>query len=381
MFKAEKYPEMLRESILRAPEKMLELPEILKVKAISMMRLTTQFTQFVENGVNKKSSISARRVVFKWLPVLCSSDVVHGSWWFVWGSFLSMLIPLCVIINPYVHIYPTHLDTYNTLPALGDLATWVLLLISGFFVTLGSLAFLRAFSDPPLPPLFSWKHVATDELLAAWLLLIGTLPGVPYAAIWLIYYPSNVLNLAFLVASCLFSFTSYLFVLSCYPNEKAHKQVVKPITRKIFGRDHWIIKHLQNDWLAGMWFNLIITIVLTIGNLGLLFKCLLKHNPEEIFIYGLGLVDFLLFLIGSFYFVAGSYPEDSERCYRVKDDDRNGLDVNMIPLAKTVPAMSEDSRTTRNVLNDGTLNVQSIHNAANSGGIIEDLEGQCNLPK
>ena len=90
----------------------------------------------------------------------------------------------------------------------------------GLFFTLGSLAFVRAFEEPPLPPMFKYKHLGTDELVAAWLFLFGTIPALPYSAMWFINYPSEVLYIGYLAASGTFVFCTYLFVLACYPSDK-----------------------------------------------------------------------------------------------------------------------------------------------------------------
>lgn len=286
--------------------------EPVRKKSISIMRLTTRSSE-ADAFIGKKDRVISRRGAFIWLPVLCSNDVVHGSWWFVWGSFYSTILPIIILLNnKYLHIYPRD----NSLPALGYYVTWLMLIFSGFFLTLGSLAFVRAFEEPPIPPIFKWKHVQTDELLGAWMFMLGTLPSVPYSLMWFFTYPSEVIYLAFLVASGFFVFCTYLFVLACYPSDKKHKQVIKPVVRVIFGRNHWIVKHLQNDWLAGTWFFLIATIVCFFGTLLLFFSAISKGNKEELFIYGMSLVDWIIFTIGCAYFVSGSYPEDKNKCYK-----------------------------------------------------------------
>lgn len=295
--------------------------------SISIMRLTTQNTD-THSLIGRKERILRRRGAFTWMLVLCSNDVVHGSWWFVWGSFLAMVVPVLVLANPYIHVYKTY---HDTLPALGFYVTWIMVLVSSLFLTFGSLAFVRAFEEPPLEPIFhKYKHIQTDELLAAWLFLCGTLPSVPYSLVWFFYEPGQIIYLAVLVASCTFTFITYLFVLACYPSDKKHKQVVKPCARKLLGRDHWIIKHVQNDWLAGMWLMLIATLFCCLGTLMLLLSAAAFGSDEECFIYGMGLLDFVMYLIGSFYFVAGSYPEDKNKCYKT-------------PVSKPLDTIQENS--------------------------------------
>lgn len=57
---------------------------------MSIMRLSTQNESLLSDMDDKESPevtrenirqrILNRRLVFKWLPVYCSNDVVHGSW-------------------------------------------------------------------------------------------------------------------------------------------------------------------------------------------------------------------------------------------------------------------------------------------------------------
>lgn len=42
-----------------------------------------------------------KRGIFKWLPVAFDNDIVYGSWYFVWGSFLCMIIPVFPLISIY----------------------------------------------------------------------------------------------------------------------------------------------------------------------------------------------------------------------------------------------------------------------------------------
>ena len=43
--------------------------------------------------------IISRRGAFKWLPVAFTNDLVHGSWWYVIGSFFGVIFPIFVIIG------------------------------------------------------------------------------------------------------------------------------------------------------------------------------------------------------------------------------------------------------------------------------------------
>jgi hypothetical protein len=70
------------------------------------------------------------RGIFNCLPVLCSNDLVHGCWWFVWGSFFSMLIPVAPAVDLAIPIFKApHVSVY---PIPSDQAAWCMLLLSGF---------------------------------------------------------------------------------------------------------------------------------------------------------------------------------------------------------------------------------------------------------
>jgi hypothetical protein len=167
--------------------------------------------------MTKKEVISLRRGYFKSLPVLCSNDLVHGSWWMVWGSLLTATFAVVPLIQQYESFYKQHDDI---LPSVDFKLTWSLLIFSGIMFTFGSLAFVRAFEEPPKRPLFYfYKHFQTDELLGAWLFLVGTAPAVPYSLVYVLIQP-NFTYFSTLFASGVFVLGSLLFVFSCYPSEK-----------------------------------------------------------------------------------------------------------------------------------------------------------------
>jgi hypothetical protein len=210
---------------------------------------------------SKKERIISKRGTMKWLPVAGSNDLIHGSWWFVFGSFGVIITSVVIIQNKEK---PFWNDDDSTLtPAEFD-ATWVLMCICGIFSTLGkkegeilflfslayvsscffsfvcyfslfsflfrffvssyvfflfllfcfallvgfclvlhltgSLAFVRAFHEnPPMTPMFAnYYHLQSDELLASWLFFLATLPFIPYCGIFL--GSANFNNLSYLIA-------------------------------------------------------------------------------------------------------------------------------------------------------------------------------------
>ena len=81
---------------------------------------------------------------------------------------------------------------------------------------------------------------------------------------------------------------------------------------------------MANDWLAGTWVMYYGTLLGTVACLALFTLTLidaitssrgsgdtLKNNNIALFIYGTSFLDYIGFLLGAVYFVAGSYPVDT----------------------------------------------------------------------
>lgn len=167
--------------------------------------------------MTKNQVIIQRRGAFLWLPVLFSNDLEHGSWWFVLGSLLTAL---CAVYPIAQREMAKEQNNDDLLPATDFDLTWAMIIISGVFFTFGSLAFVRAFSEPaPVPLLKDYKHFQTDELLGAWLFLFGTVPAVPYMLVYFLIAPSAFYFFG-LCGAIVFVFASYLFVAACYPSDK-----------------------------------------------------------------------------------------------------------------------------------------------------------------
>ena len=265
--------------------------------------------------MSKKEVIVMRRGAFKWLPVLCSNDLVHGSWWMVFGSLGAALFAVVPLIQQYLSFYSQHDDV---LPTVDFEITWMLLIFSGIFYGIGSLAFVRAFEEPPKRALFWFnKHFQTDELLGAWLFLFGTIPSIPYTLVFLSIHPS-VIYLGSFASAIVFVLGTIAFVVACYPSGKERgppRNYILPLYTRWFGFSIWAIKHLANDWLAGTWFFLWANFFLTIGSFLFLFYALYTGIPEQIFIWLSSATNSFLFLIGSLYFVSGSYPHAQQFYY------------------------------------------------------------------
>jgi uncharacterized BrkB/YihY/UPF0761 family membrane protein len=133
------------------------------------------------------------------------------------GSVLMVITSCIILSNDFDHIMG---DDDSTLTRFHYRGSWVLMIISALFFTLGSLAFVRAVhQDPPMKPLFKWYHLSSDELLGSWLFFIACIPFVPYALIYLSEAdpPHKPMYTGALVAVVCVLIGSFLFVLSCYP--------------------------------------------------------------------------------------------------------------------------------------------------------------------
>lgn len=105
-----------------------------------------------------------------------------------------------------------HPLTYDT--------TWILMIISGIFFTLGSIAFLRAVNDPPMKPYYTLPHINTDELLGSWCFVCATLPFIPYAMIYILAEPTNIMYYLLLLAAILSVCGALIFLINCYPSDE-----------------------------------------------------------------------------------------------------------------------------------------------------------------
>ena len=243
-------------------------------------------------------------------------DFVFRSWWFFWGSLLSAFISLVLLIDATgVPFFSAPANT--TLSAFSNISTWAFLLISGVFYTLGSYAFVRAFSEPRIPPLFTWRVIETDELLGCWCNLIGTAPSIFYCLVYIFNEPNRSIYWAALGVSILFTCVMALFVYTTYGQDEETRKanegqesihLIRSLYKKIGLRNTRAIKHVANDWLAACWIFFWSALLWFIGSFAFLFT---SADDKEAFVYGTSLADALFFTMGSAYFVAGSYPPEN----------------------------------------------------------------------
>lgn len=307
-------------------------------------------TRLIGKATTRKAErrrIRTARGAFKFLPVYTENDLVHGSWWMVWGSLLGVFICVIPLMDLYLHFFVLPVNT--SLAAFSSSITWIMCIISSVFFTLGSWIFVRAFKDPAPPPLFgNWYHLQTDELLGAWVFLLAMLPMIPYSIEYIRNYPTQVVYWGMLIMSVIFTAGSAFFVYCCYPSvqqlQRHETEIVLPIFVRIFGPRSWTLKHVQTDWLAACWFCVYGCLLWAIGSW---YFCIIAENGRQIFVWVSSLVDAVLFLIGTAYYVAGSYPMHKEIDHdaAVAADPNNEDDNSMFAWTQGDDALNTENET------------------------------------
>ena len=264
-----------------------------------------------------------RRVVFKWLPLGFSNDLVYGSWWFFYGSLLTIIIPIFPLIALYEDLWDNHHVEELGIPNVEHAVAYSLLVLIGILYTVGSYAFVRAVESPPPKPLFTNYHVATDELFGMWCFFWGTVPSIPLLAIYVYFNQGSALFMVAFVMCVVFTFITLVAVFACYPgNEEEHhtlciyvlcpclrrKEYLAPILLACLPKNSSLRRHVSNDWLVVSWGLFLGCLFSTAICIALLYYAVQDGEGRLIFDYSTGFVDMLLFTIGSMYFLAGSYP-------------------------------------------------------------------------
>lgn len=308
----------------------------------SVMRRAVARAMDKYDARSRNQQIVARRGALKFLPVFFANDLVHGSWWFVAGSIYVVISSSVVLANGFdmAHFLG---DDSTGLSEFHYRATWFLILLSGVMFTLGSLAFVRAMHDPPIAPwLPKWHHFQNDELIGSWLFFLGVMPLPFYCFIFLVEAGSNSLRLLYLIGiffSALLLVGAFLFVRACYPTiEGQTKRCSLPpglwvttarwcVAPCLCIREKHVGFHLANDWLAGCWLLLWITLVLTLGCFVLMVDAINQRNALLTFIYATSWTENIMFTLGCAYFVSGSYPAGGP-----PDEIDDGADTSYLPL-------------------------------------------------
>ena len=290
------------------------------------------------------SVLRKHRVVFKWLPIAFSNDMVHGSWWFVAGSFISFLIP---IIPIYDILDPTHsifnVPVDKSIPLFANILTWIILMISGFFFTVGSYVFLRSFEVPPVDPLLKGCRLChSDEIFASWLFFLAVIPAVPFVGVYLSYDLMSMNNWVMMIGAVMFVLMSALMVQSSYQERNAAPKLL-PLIIRVFGPKQYIKTHCATDWLVSMWVTYYVSLIGTIGCIGIWLLTSQDGNNRQAYTYLTGAIDSLVFTVGSAYYLAGSYePVHEHRLLSPRNSITSDIGSNTRALAFEIAADPED---------------------------------------
>lgn len=79
---------------------------------------------------------------------------------------MMIAIPIPVLVGLYQRMWGNH--EYKGVNKTEHVATLVLQVIMGIGFTVGSALLIRAVSEPTPTPLFTWRHICTDELHSSW---------------------------------------------------------------------------------------------------------------------------------------------------------------------------------------------------------------------
>lgn len=196
-----------------------------------------------------------RRKAFDWLPTHFSSDLIHGSWWYLWSSVLSTLLCIGVLLNSYSLHFS---GDGSTLPESAYRAAWWLMLISSVFFTLGSFLYIRVCNDPPIPPLCCFRCLdclASDEIFAYWMFLFGVFPSIPYCMVYLVYSRERIYFWG-LISTLVVIFLMLLFILissRSKPSDNGSRNLFVRVMRAIMCNSRFVETHLATDFLFLMW--------------------------------------------------------------------------------------------------------------------------------
>lgn len=297
---------MTEESLTSVPSPQSESFSLMRISTTSSLSRSSLSTNIntKEAHIQRVKRIRERRGVFSSIPVFCSTDLEHGSWWFVFGSILFTIIPILSLL---------HLDSEGRKHSI-SIAPHYLYITSGVLFTLGSISFVRA-TKHPLPPrlriIHSFYHLQNDELLSGWLFFMASLPYIPYTIIYVYMQVGSPMNWLGLAGSLLASIVFLLFLRSCYPNQSFKESSFFPwLLQRFccsFGERLSRLRHLENDWIASCWVLLLGSVIFTLGFLFMLIVTARRHDRLMTLIYLLDLIDWIMFTVGCAYFVAGSY--------------------------------------------------------------------------
>jgi hypothetical protein len=289
----------------------------------------------------KEKIRNKRPPLFQRLQVYQSGDLVIGSWYIVAGSFFAALIPIFPLISIYLEqqkrFWPTFGEDVMTISA--KTVVYVLLVVGvGIFTTIGSYLTVRFMRSPrDQPCLNCGRWIPNDEVHSMIWFAIGNVSTIPIMAIYVYYYPTSKEFAGALFICALTSCISLAIVPYCYPKEDGaipYKNRIAPLLhswRWCAPGTSWHY-HLATDWLIVAW----VAFWATAFSIGACLACFAwyihKRDNRGMFDYSTSCFDFLLFLIGNVYILAGSYESEDSSAEGQEAKGGDGPDPEVGPV-------------------------------------------------
>ena len=109
----------------------------------SNMRRSIAYNMDRHEKLSRHQRIIAKRGALEWLPVAFTNDLVHGSWWYVLGSFFTVFFPMFIIIGNHDPRYVSAVYVLFINRLLTDIFVYlIVLLIMMIFVDLERLGMM-----------------------------------------------------------------------------------------------------------------------------------------------------------------------------------------------------------------------------------------------
>lgn len=315
-------PTLLRPAALADQE---EFGDIIPDAEFSDTRPSTYFRSLTQQGLkfdsrelehDRRNRIRKSRGALQWLPMHSfSNDLVYAMWYFVWGSIFTTVIPIVPLVALSENMF---WETPELAPKSEHIGLYAIMVFCGICWTLASWVFGRAVeTDPPQPLLSSIYCCATDELFSTWLMFLGVAPGNFIFAVYVYYSPQNLEFKLALVASLLCTILTLGFVYFFLPrdNKSPYHNFLSPFLTCFCMRcpNNWLRPHVQNDLLVVCWLSVWGCFVCCAATFVLTVESISVRSVKDIYDYSTLFVDCFIFLIGSLYFTAASYPGEEGR--------------------------------------------------------------------
>lgn len=266
-----------------------------------------------EGEAGRIDRIYTSRGALKWLPMhSLSNDICYAMYWFILGSIFTTLIPVVPLIAICEDLFWQTNEDF--VPKYEHIGLYSTMIFCGVCWTLASYIFGRACEDEPLKPILSSIYCcATDELLSTWLMFFGIFPSIFICGVYLKHHPEDIEWRLGLIGSIICTLLTLVFVYFFLPrqNKSPYRNIISPFFTCFCGPcpRNGLRRHFQNDLLVLCWMSVWGCVVVCLVTFVLTFYSIYTKEIFEIYEYSTFFLNCLMFLVGSLYFTAGSYPQ------------------------------------------------------------------------